>query len=60
MEINYTLIIILFLWELYWKAHALWVSARNSHKGWFIAILIINSMAIVPIYYLYKQQFFKK
>ena len=51
----YFIIIILGIWELYWKYKALWLSARNNDRKWFIAILIINSLGILPIYYLYNQ-----
>ena len=54
------LIIILVLWELYWKAHALWIAAQKHDKIFFIAILLINSIGILPIYYLYKNNFFNK
>ena len=53
-------IILLLIWEIYWKAHALWVAARKGDKMFYIAILIINSLGILPIYYLYKNNFFKK
>jgi len=52
------IIILLVVWEVYWKAHALWLSAKKSEKAWFIALLIINSLGILPIYYLYKNNFF--
>ncbi|HJM46962.1 MAG: DUF5652 family protein [Candidatus Marinimicrobia bacterium] len=55
----YFIIIILGIWELYWKYKALWFSARNNDKKWFIAILIINSLGILPIYYLYNQNYLK-
>lgn len=50
----------LIIWEVYWKYHALWIAARKSDKGWFLALLVINSIGLLPIYYLYKQEFFKK
>ena len=53
------LIILLVLWDLYWKAHALWMAAQNNDKKFFIALLVINSAGILPIYYLYKNGFFK-
>jgi len=40
------------IWELVWKSIALWRSARNNHKAWFIAILILNTLGILPIIYL--------
>jgi len=54
----YYLIILLIIWEVYWKYHALWLSAKKSHRGWFLAILIINSAGILPLYYLHTQNYF--
>lgn len=44
------------IWELVWKGIALWKAARNGHKYWYIAILILNTVGILPIVYvlLYK------
>ena len=53
-------IILVLIWEIYWKAHALWIAARKGDKNFYIAILIINSLGILPIYYLHKNNFFKK
>ena len=57
---NIIILILLLIWEIYWKAHGLWIAARRDDKIFFIAILIINSLGILPIYYLYKNNFFKK
>jgi hypothetical protein len=48
----YYLLIIL-VWTLPWKGVALWKAAKNSHKGWFIAILVINTLAIFEIIYIF-------
>lgn len=40
------------IWELIWKGIALWYSAQRKQKNWFIAILVVNSMGILPIIYL--------
>jgi len=45
-------LIVLVIWDLIWKSLALWHSARKSQKGWFIALLIVNSLGILPIIYL--------
>lgn len=45
-------IVLVVIWDLFWKGKGLWASARNSQKGWFIAILVINSVGILPIIYL--------
>lgn len=50
---NSWLIILLVLWTLPWKGVALWKSARNSDKWWFIALLIINTLGILEILYIY-------
>lgn len=42
----------LLLWELVWKSLALWRAARNSQKGWFIGLLILNTAGVLPIVYL--------
>jgi len=43
----------LLVWTLYWKGMALWKSARENHQKWFIAILILNTLGILEILYLY-------
>jgi len=44
-------------WTLPWKGVALWKSARNSQSGWFVALLVVNTLAILEIIYLF---FFSK
>lgn len=46
------LIILLMLWELTWKAIALWKAARNNHLAWFVCLLIFNTIGILPIVYI--------
>ena len=46
-------IILAVLWTIPWKGVAMWKAARLSHKKWFIALLIINSLAILDIYYIF-------
>lgn len=41
------------IWELVWKGIALWRAGRNNHLGWFIAILILNTMGLLPILYIF-------
>ncbi len=40
------------IWSTIWKGLALWRSARMKHTGWFIALLIINTVGIFEIIYL--------
>lgn len=44
---------VVILWSIPWKGVALWKSARRGHLGWFIALLIINSLAILDILYIF-------
>jgi methionyl-tRNA synthetase len=43
----------LIIWSFVWKGLALWQSARNGHKGWFVALLLINTIGILEILYVY-------
>ena len=54
------LILVLALWELIWKGIALWKAAKSEQKYWFIAMLIINSVGILPILYIFVFQKGKK
>jgi len=49
---NYWILLIL-LWTLPWKGVALWRAARRREKGWFIALLIFNTLAVLEILYLF-------
>jgi len=42
----------LIVWSLFWKGYALWRSARNYQKGWFVSLLIFNTLGILEILYL--------
>jgi len=50
---NPSLLLILGLWTLPWKGVALWKSARQKQKWWFIALLIINTIGILEILYIF-------
>ena len=45
-------LVILVIWTLIWKGIALWKAARNSHKAWFIILLIVNTVGILEIIYI--------
>lgn len=44
--------ILLIIIDLALRGIALWKSARSMQKGWFIFLLIINSLGILPLVYL--------
>ncbi|MAG01711.1 hypothetical protein CMI42_00060 [Candidatus Pacearchaeota archaeon] len=41
------------IWSLVWKGLALWKSARKTHKIWFIVLLIVNTIGILEILYIF-------
>ena len=47
------LFIIIAIWSLTWKGFALWKSARKNHLVWFIVLLIVNTIGILEILYLF-------
>ncbi|MEX0934989.1 MAG: DUF5652 family protein [Candidatus Paceibacterota bacterium] len=53
IEQNALLILLIILWTLPWKGWALWLSARNYHRGWFVVILITSTLAILDIIYIF-------
>lgn len=44
---------ILLIWSLIWKGLALWRTAKSDQRNWFIAILVLNTMGILEIAYLF-------
>lgn len=47
------LLVIAFLWSLIWKGLALWHGARRGDIWWFVAFLILNTLGILEIFYLF-------
>lgn len=54
---NQWVLYLIVLWCLPWKGVALWRASKNSHKKWFIALLVVNTLAIMEIIYIF---FFSK
>ncbi len=46
-------VIALTVWTIPWKGYALWLAARNGHTWWFIALLVVNTVAILEIIYIF-------
>ena len=44
---------LLVLWSLAWKAVALWKAARNHHIWWYVALLVINTLGLLEILYIF-------
>ncbi len=49
----FTIIVLATLWTLPWKGVALWKAARLSHKRWFVILLVVNTLALLEIFYIF-------
>lgn len=41
------------VWSTAWKGIALWRAGRNAHPIWFIVLLIVNTLGILEIIYIF-------
>jgi hypothetical protein len=46
-------VILILLWTLPWKGAALWIAARRGSVGWFLLLLVLNSLAVLDILYIF-------
>lgn len=46
-------LLLLVIWSLIWKGLALWKSAQRKEKTWFVVLLVLNTVGILEILYLY-------
>ena len=46
-------LIVLLAWSLVWKGIALWKAARNGSKAWYIVMLLVNTVGILEIIYIF-------
>ncbi len=47
------IILLILAWTVPWKGIALWKAARNSHKIWFVVLLLVNTLALLEIVYIF-------
>ena len=47
------LVLPLVIWGIFWKGWALWRAAKNDSKVWFVVILILNTVGILDILYIF-------
>lgn len=45
--------VVVALLELIPKGFALWRAAKSHQKGWFIALLFLNTAGLLPLLYLF-------
>ncbi|MDP3710362.1 MAG: DUF5652 family protein [bacterium] len=46
-------LLILVAWSIYWKGLALWKASKDHNKVWFVVFLLVNTLGILEILYLY-------
>jgi len=51
--ISPVLLFVLFIWSLFWKGLALWHSSKLDQRNWFVVILVLNTVGILEIAYLF-------
>ena len=48
-----TLLVIISIWSLVWKGFALWKSATKRSVIWFVVLLVVNTVGILEILYIF-------
>ena len=43
----------LILWSLFWKGIALWHAGRRGQPWWFVVLLVVNTVGILEIVYVF-------
>ncbi len=41
------------VWMMVWKGLALWRAVERQEKGWFIVMLVVNTLGLLEIIYLF-------
>jgi len=49
----WSIIALITLWSLIWKAFALWKTARRGDWVWFLVFLVVNTAGILELLYLF-------
>lgn len=44
---------IFMIWSFFWKGMALWKSANKRHLIWFIILLLVNTLGLLEIAYVF-------
>ena len=53
VQVAFAIMIVVSVWALVWKGLALWKSSKKDHKIWFIILLVVNTVGILEILYIY-------
>lgn len=52
-QLNPIVFFVILIWSLFWRGLALWKAAQEKQKNWFIVLLVINTIGILDIAYLF-------
>lgn len=44
---------VLYLWSILWKGLALWKASGLKQRNWFVGLLVLNTIGILDIAYLF-------
>jgi hypothetical protein len=47
------ILVLIVLWGVFWKGLALWHSGRRGQPWWFVILLVVNTLGILEIIYLF-------
>lgn len=52
-QIPTALLFAIYAWSLIWKGIALWRAAKLEQRNWFVGILVLNTLGILEIAFLF-------
>ena len=47
------LVVPLLFWSIFWTGWALWRAAKDDNKVWFVILLLVHTMGILDIIYIF-------
>jgi len=47
------IVVVIAVWSLVWKGLALWKSSKKNQPIWFVVLLVVNTVGILEILYIY-------
>jgi methionyl-tRNA synthetase len=53
LQANGPLLFLIIIWSIFWKGLALWHAGRRGQPWWFVIMLIVNTLGILEIIYLF-------
>lgn len=53
IPLNGPVLLVLLIWSLFWKGLALWHAGQRGQAWWFVILLIINTVGVLEIIYLF-------